>query len=266
MKRKAIILFGAASDVGVVREENQDAIGSFPPDTLNIETQKGMIFIVADGMGGHRGGRTASSMAVMTIPEVYFSMRGATVAASLQRAFQTANTRIYEKSLSDPACSGMGTTCVVLVLQETNAYIGHIGDSRVYRITRNKVIQLTNDHSKVAEMVRRGIITREEARTHPERSHLYRALGVRAETDIDVIADIALTTSESFLLCSDGLYEYVDEQEMQSVVLAKKPQDACDHLVARANERGGRDNISVMIVTVNYSGSFLDKLMLWETK
>ena len=266
MKKKATIDFGSASNIGMIREENQDALGHFPPGHMDLEMPKGKMFIVADGMGGHRAGATASSMAVTTVSEEYFSYEGSSIPDCLQHAFQHANARIYELSSRDGEYSGMGTTCTALVLKDTSAYIGHIGDSRVYRITSNKVIQLTNDHSKVAEMVRRGIITKEEAKNHPERSHLYRAMGVRPSAEIDLVIDIALNTSESFLICTDGLYEYVQEEEMRQIVLSKRPQVACDFLIHEANDRGGRDNISVQVINVSYSGSFLEKLMWWEAK
>lgn len=266
MKRKATVDIGSASDVGMMRRENQDAMGYFPAEQPDLESEKGLLCVVADGMGGHSGGRDASSLAVTTVPEVYFAMQGATIAESLHHALQEANARIYRTADSDPALRGMGTTCCALVLQQHTATIAHVGDSRVYRITGTGIEQLTRDHSKVAEMVRRGILTKEEAEHHPERSHLYRALGVRPTTEVDIIGDIALSTDESFLLCSDGLYQYVPDAELRTLVLERRPQEACDMLVELANRRGGSDNISVIVVRVHYSGSFLDRLAVWETR
>ena len=261
-----MVELGCASDVGMMRRENQDALGYFPSEAPSIETDKGVLCVVADGMGGHRGGRDASSIAVTTIPEKYFAADGASIAESLQHAFQEANGRIYDRAAADNALQGMGTTCCALVLRQHTAIIAHVGDSRVYRITHRGTEQLTRDHSKVAEMVRRGILTQAEAQIHPERSHLYRALGVRPSVDVDIIGDIALATDESFLLCSDGLYQYVGDDELREIVLSRRPQEACEHLVDLANRRGGSDNISVIVANVRYSGSFLDRLAVWETR
>jgi protein phosphatase len=255
MSPKTIITFGVCSDVGMVREDNQDSYGKFPEGDLDISAPKGQLFIVADGMGGHVGGREASEMAVNTIHESYFKDDVGPVPAGLRHAFEQANARIYEFSTSHPRYANMGTTCSALALKDDRGYVNHIGDSRIYRVTQSSIEQLTNDHSRVAELQRRGLITKEEARYHPERSHLYRALGVRPTAEVDAIEDVHLNGNEYFVLCSDGLVNHVEEGEIKDIVLNNKPQEACERLVALANEHGGTDNITVLVVQVSATDS-----------
>ena len=255
MSAQTTITFGSRSDVGMVRQDNQDCFGKFPENDLDVSAPKGQLFIVADGMGGHAGGREASEMAVETIHEAYFRDDVGPVPAGLRYAFEEANARIYDFSTSHPRYANMGTTCSALVLKDDRGYIGHIGDSRIYRVTQSSIEQLTNDHSKVAELQRQGLITKEDARYHPERSHLYRALGVRPTAEVDAIDDIHLNSNEHFVLCCDGLVNHVDDSEIKDIVLRHEPPEACERLVALANERGGTDNITVLVVGVNTTGS-----------
>ncbi len=257
------ITIGSKTDIGMVRGENQDALGKFPPDNLDLSSPKGQLFVIADGMGGHAGGSEASKLAVQTIGQTYLSFN-ALIPEILRQAFKNANKAIYNFSINNPQFIGMGTTCIALVLQDSSASVAHIGDSRLYRITKNKIEQLTNDHSKVAEMVRRGIITSDEARSHPERSMLYRAMGVRADIEYDVMNGIELGSDEYFLMCTDGLTGYVEPNELQEIVLSHPPQGACDMLVELANRRGGHDNITVQIIHVKKEESFV-KTMFWKT-
>jgi serine/threonine protein phosphatase PrpC len=240
----------------MVRSENQDAFGKFPEDDLDLATPKGQLFVIADGMGGHAGGREASRLAVEIIGESYFSSDGP-IMTSLKKSFFNANQVIYDYSLNNPQFRGMGTTCIALVLHKSAAFAAHIGDSRLYRISEKNIEQLTRDHSKVAEMVRRGIITAEEGRVHPERSMLYRAMGVRHDVEFDVLNSIELGTDEYFLMCTDGLTSYLDDEELKEITLSHPLQGACDKMVDLANRRGGHDNITVQLVHVKGSDSFL---------
>ena len=253
MKKKTIIHFGNCSDVGRVRSDNQDFLGKFPENGGDAPSPRGQLFVVADGMGGHKAGREASSLAVNTIGHEYYSAPTESIPESLQHAFQAANDKIHSQSAISAKYSGMGTTCTALVLKDDHAYIGHIGDSRVYRISKENIVQLTNDHSNVAEMQRRGMITKEEAKYHPERSLLYRALGSRAVAEIDIIDDIDLGADEYFLMCTDGLFNHVEDEEMKTVVLGNDPQKASEVLVELSNDRGGTDNITVQVVHVKSS-------------
>jgi serine/threonine protein phosphatase PrpC len=244
-------VFGAASHVGLVRSENQDMYGLFPSGFKGDLEPKGRLFVLADGMGGHNGGRFASELAVKTIGEVYFSARSQKVQESLVKAMQTANAAVHTASIQDPALVGMGTTCVALVVRGLSVYVAHIGDSRAYRIKGEGIHQITDDHSVAAELYRRGMISAEEAKNHRERSVLYRALGTGKEVEIDVQPEHVVRDEEWFVLCSDGLSNMVSDSEINRIVKAQPPEWACDELIALANERGGNDNITVVVVKVS---------------
>ncbi len=245
----------------MVRSENQDTYGKFPAGNLEVDSPKGQLFIIADGMGGHAGGREASRLAVETVQQSYFAIKQSDIGQALSHAFNAANRAIYQFSLNNPAYHGMGTTCIALVVKRDSAYVAHIGDSRLYRITSKGIEQLTKDHSKVAELVRRGILTEEEALSHPERSMLYRAMGVQQEIEFDLIENLRLGSSEFFLLCTDGLSNLARDEEMNDIALSLSPQEACDRLVELANSRGGRDNITVQIIHVQEEKSLLKKML-----
>ena len=260
---KTRIEFGVASHVGMVRTENQDCYGHFPTSANGQAGDGVQLFIVADGMGGQRSGKLASDMAVRTVAKAYFQSADPGMAGRLEEAFRTANEAVFSYGSAHQESAGMGTTCVALVLREQHAWIAHIGDSRIYHIGKRGIAQLTNDHTKVAEMRRRGILTDEEAQTHPDRHQLYRALGVRPQADVDILSDILVGTKEHFLLCTDGVYEYVADREMHDLVMNSAPQEACDRIVLLANERGGHDNSTVCVVRVQHTNSFLEH-MRWE--
>lgn len=234
----------------MAREENEDFSGKFPEDSLDPSSPKGQLFIVADGMGGHNAGRTASEMAVKALASAYYSGQGGDATECLKRAFLGANEQIYERSKESREFQGMGTTCVALAIRGDRATVAHVGDSRAYRITGTRSERLTGDHSVVAQMVRQGILTEEEAKVHPQRSHLYRAMGVRPELEVDILGEIEIRENDYFLLCTDGLYGYLTDDELWEVVTSKEPPAACEQLVSVANARGGMDNITVQIVRI----------------
>jgi serine/threonine protein phosphatase PrpC len=255
-----VLSYGGKTDQGLVRSDNQDFFGKFPEDNLDITTPKGQLFIVADGMGGHRGGREASMIAVKTVSESYFADESGNIAESLERAFHNANKAIYEYSTVHPGFQNMGTTCTALVLQGGRGYIAHVGDTRVYRLSKGTIAQLTDDHSSVAEMRRRGMLTEEEAKYHPERSILYRAVGIQQEVSVDIIPDVQFGSKDVFLLCTDGLHGLVEDEELLRLAQSFPPEEACAKLIALANDRGGYDNITVEIVKIEGSNSFLTQL------
>jgi PPM family protein phosphatase len=254
------IIYGNYSDIGMVRTENQDSYGVFPDGDNEAGTAKGQLFVIADGMGGHRGGKQASSIAVKTVDEIYFSSSDNDVKENLLRAIREANNRINEYTIDHPDLIGMGTTCIAMVVTNQRGYIAHVGDSRVYHITGKSITQLTKDHSKVAEMERRGLITADEARHHPERSQLYRALGTRSTVEVDMIEDIDLGANEYFVMCTDGLFNNVEKEEIRDIVLSNAPPEAAQALVQLANQRGGQDNITVQVIQISGRDSFVDKL------
>lgn len=246
------------SDVGLVRTENQDfAILSSPeePGTAN----RGRLMIVADGMGGHRGGATASRMAATIIKQEYLSGEFADPPATLRRALQLANARIFEEAQTNPELRGMGTTCSALVIRGDEAWFAHVGDSRIYLVRNDEIHQITQDHSLVASMVREGLITSQEAEVHPRRNVLQRSMGVIPEVEIDVSPAMPVEVGDIFILCSDGLHGLVKELEMKEVV--KMPLDKVTaEFVRRAIERGAPDNVTVMVARVEpYTGEPIDE-------
>jgi serine/threonine protein phosphatase PrpC len=195
------------------------------------------------------------------VQQTYASSRSARIIDALAEAFQAANGAIYDFSLNNPMFHGMGTTCIALVLKGDAAYVAHIGDSRLYRSTPSGIEQLTEDHSKVAELVRRGVLTAAEAETHPERSMLYRAMGVQVSIEFDLMNSIDVGANESFLMCTDGLSNLVSDEEMHEIVASHSPQSACEMLIDLANRRGGYDNITVQIVQSKGGESFLKRML-----
>ncbi len=243
-KKRNSLKVGERSAVGQVRSENQDACAH-----LTDERDAGVnLCIVADGMGGHDDGREASTLAVEIVGEVFFEMAGEPIPHRLQRSLEAANVAIWNRS-NGRAGRRMGTTCTTLALNEAGAFIAHAGDSRAYRITRKRMEQLTQDHTVVQEMMQAGILTEDEAAVHPKRNALTRALGMDDTIEVDVLPELPLQARDRYLLCSDGLL-LVDEQEIYQIVREHTPQEACDQLVARANERGGHDNITAMVIAL----------------
>lgn len=246
---KFTFVFSGKSDIGLVRTENQDSFGKFPEDNSNLYGPRGQMFIVADGMGGHRGGKEASTIALKVVKDHFFSS-DYDESVALKEAIEKANLEIFSKSGDKSDFGRMGTTCTVLVLKADRAVIGHVGDSRIYKIENNRIEQLTSDHTKVQEMLREGLLTPEEARNYPSKSVLARALGVDERVKVDIIDDLKLKRGQSYILCSDGLAK-VSKGEILQIVSRNSASDACDILISLANERGGKDNVTVIIVKID---------------
>lgn len=249
-KERLSISYYGSSDIGMVRKENQDSFGKYPTDDLNLYSEKGQLFIVADGMGGHAGGKEASSIAVNTIQKVYFSESTDSLSA-LKKAIAEANYNVYNKSQNSDQFRGMGTTCTVLLLKENKGLIAHIGDSKIYLVENNsskKIEQLTEDHTKVHEMIKKGILTKEEAEVYPAKSVLSRALGVDPEVQAD-FKTINIKKEQSYILCSDGLTG-VSNNEILQIVTSNSPEYSCKRLIELANERSGKDNVTVLVAKV----------------
>ncbi len=257
------IEYSGLTDIGMVRTENQDSYGKFPQSDLNLYTDKGQLFIVADGMGGHTGGKQASSIAVDTICKVYSESDHFNLADALHSAIVAANANIYTASSKSSELSRMGTTCTTLLLHEDTGIIGHVGDSRVYRIENGKIEQLTEDHTQVQAMLKEGVLTPEEAKVYPSKSVLARALGVEEKVKVDIIQNIELRNGQTYLLCSDGLAKVTDS-EILKIVSDNSPETACNQLVSLANERGGKDNVTVQIIKIKAKKSVT--LPISETK
>ena len=241
------------TDVGRKREHNEDNMAYVIPKDPQVLTNKGALFIVADGMGGHAAGEVASEIAVDTVSNVYYQDDSDDVAVSLLHAIRRANASIHQRAAENMLRSGMGTTCVAAVLRGNMAYIANVGDSRAYFLRGSQVKQISRDHSWVAEQVRAGLLTEDQARTHAQRNVITRCLGTQAEVDIDVFQE-ELKEGDSLVLCSDGLSGLVSDEELHRIVDQFVPQESVYHLVERANENGGPDNITAIVVRVHEVG------------
>ena len=230
----------ARSDVGRRRRTNEDRYGEDLPHGL---------FLVADGMGGHTAGQIASAIAIEAVLEAVRSCGDAgSLTERLRGAVGHANARILRTTAVRPELSGMGTTLVALLVRGDRAAVAHVGDSRVYRVRASRIRQLTDDHSLVGELQRRGEISAAAAREHPHRHVLTRALGVKAEAEPD-LGELTAEPGDVFVLCSDGLTQHVRDEEIAKAVGAGEDvAETCERLVALANARGGEDNVTVLVV------------------
>lgn len=228
------------TDVGRKRETNQDDFGC-------VDLPSGArLLVVADGMGGHAGGATASRVAVETVTRSGATAEGA-APDRLRGALVQANREVYRASLEDSSLSGMGTTAVALLIEPDGAaWVAHVGDSRAYRLRGDGIEQLTEDHSVVAEMERRGMITAEEARVHPRRNEVLRSIGIDPDVEVDVVR-VSVEPGDLLLLCSDGLSGVLEDSEIADGVRNQPLEAALAGLVERVNARGGPDNVTVQV-------------------
>ena len=232
----AIATFGSRTDVGCVRQQNEDSLIVAPP-----------LFVVADGMGGHAAGEVASEIAVKTISELVSAHADA---EELGRALEQANRDIITAAVEGEGREGMGTTCTAAMLEGTRLVIAQVGDSRAYLLHDQKLSQLTRDHSLMANMIEAGQITPEEARVHPSRSVITRALGNDPDTIPDLY-EINVEDGDRLMLCSDGLTSMLEDDEIQAVMnRISDPQMCADVLVDGALAAGGLDNVTVVIANV----------------
>lgn len=238
------------SDRGRVRQNNEDSCAIFVPEGEGELADRGAVFVVADGMGGHRGGEIASRIAVRTIIAFYTANADENRSHALSRAFREANKTIIEESVADSTLFGMGTTCTALALYRGRAYLAHVGDSRAYLVRKALITQITHDHSIVGEMVRSGILSDEDARNHPKRNVITKSLGAQDDVAADMPPSLELEDGDTFLLCSDGLTGYLTDDDIAAVVAGASPAEACKKLIKMANDAGGRDNITAVVVTV----------------
>ena len=225
--------------IGNVRASNQDALIVLP-GTYGL-------YGVADGMGGHKAGDVASQMTVEVLGRMLKEAKPSE--ETLRRGVEEANLLVYEASQNNFDYSGMGTTLTVIWEDKKRVLLGHVGDSRAYLLRRGEIRQISQDHSMVAELVRDGVITPEEALRHPYRNIITRALGTSDTVDVDIL-EMDKRRGDVYLLCSDGLSEYVTEEEIRDTLLHLPMEEAADDLLNRALEGGGRDNISLVIAEV----------------
>jgi serine/threonine protein phosphatase PrpC len=247
MTRKKLYLdIGAGTDIGCVRSENEDNFIVVAPATRRHRANKGYLLVVCDGMGGALGGRTASTEAVNTIEQTYYDMESHNPSDALVFSIREANYRIYQKAQEDPQLHGMGTTTVAAVILSNKLFVAHVGDRRMYLVRNETITPITEDHTLVNKMVHDGLLTREQARNHPDSHILSRSVGVAPHVDVDSRKPITLIAGDKLLLCSDGLTGMIDEEEILLTLESEKPQKAVEKLIRMARERGGPDNITLI--------------------
>ncbi|MGE4233662.1 MAG: Stp1/IreP family PP2C-type Ser/Thr phosphatase [Bacteriovoracia bacterium] len=242
---KTFLLKGAGvSDQGLKRTQNQDRFASIPEMNL---------FIVADGMGGHLGGETASELAITTIVQFFKTNKITQLPnRALKEAIREANQAIQEKSLEDPALRGMGTTTTALFFYEDKLYIGHVGDSRCYLVRPGMIWQLTRDHSLVQEKLRAGMITRDQVKTDKMKNVITRSVGFENDVEVDIY-EYSPSPKDAFVVCSDGLHGLVSDDEICKIVSDaiqdnNQLENSARKLVQLANENGGDDNVTVVVL------------------
>jgi protein phosphatase len=251
----AKLSWGLRSDAGPTRDHNEDYAGVYAPTIPDDAWDRGPLFVVADGLGGHAAGEVASRTAVETVIEAWRMGSPGDPVKSIRSAARAANTAVFDRSLTDGR-SGMATTLTALTFAGRDAVIAHVGDSRAYVVRGDTCRQLTTDHSRVGEMLRMKLISPEQAANHPARSQLTRTIGNDTIVQIDIVRD-SIAAGDTFVLCSDGLWGEVVTQEILAVArrLGTAPiatsVAAADALVGMAIEREAADNVTAVVVHVS---------------
>lgn len=252
MKIRTGIEVSGQSDIGCLRQNNEDSFGYWEPaDDRNFERQ-GRLAIVADGMGGYEGGQEASRLAVETLTSVYRSHESDDPQQALIDGLQAAHEAIRRYGIAHPELRGMGTTCTAIAIVHDGLHYVHVGDTRLYLIRDGQIQQVTRDHSYVGRLVEAGMISREEAETHPQRNILTAAVGTAPELMMDSPGHPEpLRPDDVLVICSDGLWGQVHDAEMLSAIENHKNlDDAGRELIELARQRGGPDNITVNLLRV----------------
>jgi serine/threonine protein phosphatase PrpC len=235
------------SDTGRVRDHNEDYLGYRQPEEPEVREEAGWLYAVADGVGGGQAGEIASKLAVQTLLATYYRAYHETVADQLRAAFVEANRVVYERASAQEAPHRMSTTLVAAAIRGRELTVANVGDSRAYLIRDGEIHQLTQDHTMVARLVEEGIITPEQAESHPQRHIISRSVGGQPQVELDVFSDDFLP-GDRLLLCTDGLTEHVNDAEILAAMQAEDPEEGLQRLVDLANERGGKDNITLLVV------------------
>ena len=244
------------TDVGCQRENNEDSLAYWEPQAEEEFQRKGRLAVVADGMGGYEGGQEASRLAVETIREVYDRATAGDTRNVLVQGFEAAHARIRQYAEEHPELEGMGTTCTAFALNGNKLYFAHVGDSRLYLVRGQTISRLTRDHSYVGRLVESGVIGSEEAEHHPQRHILTAALGAGPEIVTDAPNQpVSLLPGDILVLCTDGLWSLVHEQELVDIVASHSASNACSALIRLARDRGGPDNITVQVLRISANGS-----------
>lgn len=234
-------MVGIISDIGNYRNVNEDSVGYYKDDTIGI-------YVVADGMGGHNAGEIASKLAVDSVVE-YLKNKDFTEdnKVSLEKAIKQANKFIYNRAKNDISLSGMGTTVTVCYIDKSKMIVGNVGDSRCYVIDKdNQIVKITKDHSLVQQLIDDGSITEQEAAFHPNKNIITRALGTNPSVIVDTF-EVDLKNIKKVILCTDGLTNDVTPEQICDIIIKNNCNDASKLLIDLSKEKGGRDNISVIV-------------------
>jgi len=251
-KTKPGIEIASLTDVGLQRANNEDSYLYWEPESDDDFRRKGRLAVVADGMGGYEGGQEASRLAVETVRLVYDRSFDGDPQSSLVAAMASAHENIQRYALEHPDLSGMGTTCTAVAIVGQRLCFAHVGDSRLYLVRAGKVSRLTRDHSYVGRLVESGIVRSEDAESHPQRHILTAALGSGRDVEPDIPQQpVAVEIGDTLVLCTDGLWSLVGEQELARTVQSNSPAAACVALVNLALERGGADNITLLVLRIS---------------
>lgn len=245
----ALRIVGAAlTDTGAVRPANEDSVALVIPDSPSVLLKRGVLAVVADGMGGHEGGEVASELAVRILSECYYQHDGDPQAA-LAHAFATANAAIFHHARKRSQLAGMGTTCTAVAVVNARAYCAHAGDSRAYLVRGGQAYCMTEDHSATMELVKQGLLSHADARNHEDRNVILRAMGTHKTIQAEHwLPPFPLRPSDRLLLCSDGLYEMLSDGELADITSSHPPETACQKLIELAVGRVSSDNVSAVIL------------------
>lgn len=238
------------SDVGRKRERNEDGCLLCVPSKKGDDSARGYTFAVADGMGGASGGQHASSLALQTFMDEYCGASSDNIPSDIRESIETANRTVYDEAEENPEYHGMGTTLSVLTIFGDCAYVGQVGDSRVYLSRPGEgLYQITEDHSLVAEQLRGGLISEEEAKNHALKNLITRAIGIKEAVEVDLFS-LRIEKDDTLLICSDGLCNMVDDEDISNALQLDEVRASARILVGKALEAGGNDNISVELIRV----------------
>lgn len=241
--------FGARTDLGRIRENNEDKFEFFVPEDAETLARKGALYAVADGMGGHAAGQIASEIALKTLVSYYYSDKSALIEESLKAGIKHANGIVYDLSRSIAQREGMGTTITALVIRGDEGYVAQVGDSRCYRIRNGQIEQISDDHSWVNEQVKLGSLTKEEAMMSPFRNRITRSIGNSPSVEVDLFS-LEINQNDMFVVCSDGLSGEVRDEDILRISQKGSSSEIAWNLVDQALENGGRDNTTAVVVAV----------------
>ena len=243
---------GMLTDVGQVRTVDEDSILAADLSFgVNSDTSKFLLLAVADGMGGHAKGEEASKIALNAIARAVIPdlLNNTPFTKILEKGIQNANQDILDYTAENPEASGMGTTSVCAVVKDNQIHLANVGDSRAYRVSDDEICRVTKDHSYVQALIDEGEITEEQAREHPRKNEITRAVGIMPSIEVDTMK-LTLDSDESLLLCCDGVIAHLSDDDIHKIIRdSPDPQTACQEIVDMANERGGSDNISLIILS-----------------